>query len=357
MCWFLFFALLFNRSFAESSNISARQFGCHIAESFLKAGIDHAELENRRKEVEQWAEKVSDTGTSSGHTDVNQFFHTSNISIQNDLLRDFINFIFSWVYPSATSIDLNTPTLSLNIDTLRNHPVKNQRNLNLLAYMRLKKDLKREGHFPSIDDQDFPLLEEVRQTPKISLETNFNETLKYAQNNTHQIATNAFVFDSFGTDIVVIPEILLILGPLATWLLQQKKESVSITELYDVSVEIYKDPWMALTAIYLVFFQDVILSENRNLNAILASKIKEELGIFTDPYGALYHFFGYILHAMLGYNSLISRVLSLGYEVLVPSFAGEKIDWEDFHLDQKSIAVGVAFNQGVKNFNTCHRLR
>ena len=351
VCWFLLFSLLlFNRSFAEAPNIRYPLFGCHIAKSFLKAGIDYRELENRRKEVEQWAEKVSNRTASSGHTDVNNFFPGA---IQNDSLRDFINFIFVWIHPSTTSIDMNTPILSINIDALRNHPVKNQRDLNFIAYMNMKT--KQDFVFERGDH--FPLLEEIRRTPRTSLETDFSKVLKHVQDNAHQIAANVFMLNVIENNIVFIPETLLVLGPLTTWLLQQKKESVEIVKLYDMSVEIYKDPWMALTAIYLVFFQDVVLSENRNLDAVLASKIKKEFGELTDPYGALYHFFGYILHAMLGYRSLNSRTLSLGHEVLVPLFLGRQIDWEDFHLDQKSIAVGIAFNRGMKNFNICRRLQ
>ncbi|MCY4524677.1 MAG: hypothetical protein OXB84_08065, partial [Halobacteriovoraceae bacterium] len=171
----------------------------------------------------------------------------------------------------------------------------------------------------------------------------------------HQFTGKFFPSEiSFALNSGIIPH----MGPLTYWLLQRERESVGAEELFDKAVEIHRDAWVALAVIYAIMHMD-IRGKNRNTHSVLISKIKQDIfdrSKIIDPHGAIYHFWGYLFHTLVGSNNqIILRMLSVGYEVYVTWMRHNRQDWNDVYADNLGIKVGRALKKSVKNPERCEQ--
>ena len=122
-------------------------------------------------------------------------------------------------------------------------------------------------------------------------------------------------------------------------------------QLYDASIDIYGDAWIALSAIYLLIQLDVTSSSVRSTDTVLVSKIKPVFNNSEDPYGAQYHFWGYVFKIMAGNSSLGPRTLSIGYEIVLPLLHIRKLDIWDVRADWLGVRVGNVLQRELKNLD------
>ena len=150
--------------------------------------------------------------------------------------------------------------------------------------------------------------------------------------------------------ILISSRMMPYFGPLTYWLLQQEKGSVSVRELYDTTLDIYGDAWVALAMIAAITHADVVRTKARLKKSVLASKMENILADDNDgdSMGTLYHFWNYLFHTVRGQSTLLSSLLSTGYEIWLPEMRKRRPDLSDARADQLGIRLGRIVNRGIK---------
>ena len=184
-----------------------------------------------------------------------------------------------------------------------------------------------------------------------SVENFLNILESYAGEVKRQYRFYGYLFPDFIFPIVD-SGILPYLGPLTEWLLQQEKNSVDIEEIYDAALLIYQDAWAALAAITVIMWIDVGVTSTRTTDSILASKMNL-FHDFKDPYGAIYHFWGYLFHTLRGEKNLKLFSLSMGYEGIVNISKGRLPDWNDMRADIQGIRLGRKIIKAIERPEIC----
>ncbi|MCB0377110.1 MAG: hypothetical protein KDD33_01330 [Bdellovibrionales bacterium] len=135
-------------------------------------------------------------------------------------------------------------------------------------------------------------------------------------------------------------------SPLAEWIIQQPKHSISPVRLLEKASNIYGDPWVGLGVIGWITAWTVN-SEGipRSRGAVLASRMAP---IYKQPNqdhaGALYHYWGYLTRILLNpldYGRL--SFVSFGYEMVYQN------DPQDYYADYWGMRSAILANYIMTN--------
>lgn len=136
--------------------------------------------------------------------------------------------------------------------------------------------------------------------------------------------------------------VLIVAEPLVLWLLSQKSESVTHIDLFKQAVMLYDgDVFTALGVIGELFFDEVERISNRNLRAVLGSRM---VPLFTndkiDPIGYNYHFWGVLNNSLTQNIPVIDSIASRYIE---------RNDPGDRAADQLGLDIGQHVLQSLRS--------
>jgi hypothetical protein len=129
----------------------------------------------------------------------------------------------------------------------------------------------------------------------------------------------------------------LFVSPLFAWLVEQERESVSPSALFAKAKDIYGDPFSALGALNWILSVEGKL-EDRDRSAIGISRMSPILNNAFDAGGNYYHFWGFLIRALIEYPHSRARLnlLSSVFET------GIQYDPSDRLLDLHGLMAGRA---------------
>ena len=322
--------------------------GCHLAKGFAQTGIDSQEIKSRRDELNWLFQEVEAKIGSPSYLHVPAAWwmrYVAGLLISH--LETYTPSLVLNIYPMEENFYYASYFLTL--DRLGAYE-RFARNSN--DRRRQRPDWTNNPNLLALVESNLVAAEElIRNMDDISQQYILM----------HRERVRSHYAGILHLAMLLDPEIMLRLGPLTQWLLQQEKGSVSPYEFYDAALDLYQDAWIALAAMAVLTWNDIALSYywGRNKQSVLASKMEPIINLYDsdlddpDPYGSVYHFWNYLFYVVKGKSPFISLLLSAGYEVLLPLWVGKQADWVDHQVDKLAIEVGKAVNRGIDHPAWC----